>query len=80
MTFSNAEILKEVKRELAMRRKFYPIWVSEGRMTKNLADHRIAIFQQMQSEYQERVEQEDNDLFADQDVDGGVFDPGTVGP
>ena len=41
-----SEILKELRRELAMRRKCYPSWVADGRLTKPTADHRIAMIEQ----------------------------------
>lgn len=39
------EILKELRRELAMRRKCYPNWVADGRLLKVTADHRIAMLE-----------------------------------
>lgn len=36
---SIADQIKCAKRELAMRRRVYPKWVMQGRMTKEMADH-----------------------------------------
>lgn len=35
------EVLKELKRELGMRRKLYPNWVQQGKLSQQTADHRI---------------------------------------
>ncbi|MFM2432960.1 MAG: hypothetical protein RLZZ511_4174 [Cyanobacteriota bacterium] len=40
------EILKELRRELGMRRTCYPNWVATGRLTQAPADHRIAMIEQ----------------------------------
>jgi hypothetical protein len=40
------EVLKELRRELGMRRTCYPNWVAAGRLTKATADHRIAMIEQ----------------------------------
>lgn len=39
---NTANILKELRRELEMRQKLYPEWVSTGRLPKATAEHRIA--------------------------------------
>jgi 5-enolpyruvylshikimate-3-phosphate synthase len=41
-----SEVVKELRRELAMRRTCYPNWVAAGRLTKATADHRIAMMEQ----------------------------------
>lgn len=35
------EVLKELKRELATRRRVYPNWVAQGKLTQATADHRV---------------------------------------
>ena len=42
---TNGEILKELKREMAMRARIYPRWVREGRMTEADRAHRVACLQ-----------------------------------
>jgi hypothetical protein len=39
---SLAEQLKELRRELAQREHLYPRWIGEGKLTKAVADHRMA--------------------------------------
>lgn len=34
-------VLKELRRELAMRHQLYPGWVSQGKLSQKTADHRI---------------------------------------
>lgn len=40
MTISIEDQIKEVARELAMRRRVYPRWVNDGRMTQAEADRK----------------------------------------
>jgi hypothetical protein len=42
---STTDILQELRRELAMRRKLYPKWVSTGRLPKATAEHRMAVLE-----------------------------------
>lgn len=37
--------VKEVKREIAMRKRVYPRWVTQGKMDKALADKKLAIME-----------------------------------
>jgi hypothetical protein len=37
--------VKEVKREIAMRKRVYPRWVAQGKMDKALADKKLAIME-----------------------------------
>lgn len=41
-TFSLTDQLAEVQREIGMRRKAYPRWISLGRLTQERADRGIA--------------------------------------
>lgn len=36
------ELIACLKRELALRRRVYPVWISKGRMKQEKADHEIA--------------------------------------
>jgi hypothetical protein len=51
------------KREVQMRRRVYPRWVTEGRITQMEADRQIAIMQAIEDEYAERVRREEPSLF-----------------
>ncbi len=42
MTVTVGEQIKAVEREIAMRRRVYPRWVSGGKMTQTKADAEIA--------------------------------------
>lgn len=42
MTVSLPEQIKCVEREIAMRRRVYPRWVADKRMTQAKADHELA--------------------------------------
>lgn len=44
-TFTATEKRKAVDRELAFRRRAYPRWVENRRMTQKLADEQIAIME-----------------------------------
>ena len=39
---NKAEILTELRRELATRRRVYPEWVRAGKLSQRTADHRLA--------------------------------------
>jgi hypothetical protein len=39
------DVLAELKRELAMRRKCYPEWVQSGRLSAKTAAHRIVVLE-----------------------------------
>ena len=49
--------LRSAKRELAMRRKVYPSWVSNGRMKQTEADHEISVMEAIVADYQEQADQ-----------------------
>lgn len=42
MTVALADQIAEVKRELGQRRRLYPRWVGEGRITKEGADRALS--------------------------------------
>ena len=39
---NKAEILTELRRELATRHRVYPEWVRAGKLSQRTADHRLA--------------------------------------
>ncbi len=61
MNYSAAEILKELEREIKMRRKFYPGQISRGWLSIGAAEQQIAIMQQIADDY--RVKAAQIDLF-----------------
>jgi len=42
MNLTQAEILTELRRELATRHRVYPDWIRAGKLSQRTADHRIA--------------------------------------
>lgn len=50
--FSAAEKVKAIKRELGFRRRVYPLHVQQNKLTQAQADYQIAIFEEMQAEYE----------------------------
>ncbi len=61
MNYSAAEILKEVQREIKMRRKVYPGLIVRRSLSIGEAEQRIAIMQQIAEDY--RVKAAQTDLF-----------------
>lgn len=47
--------LKCVERELRLRKKVYPRWVAEGRMTQQQAEHEIDCMQAIVTDYDKIV-------------------------
>lgn len=56
--FTATDKLKAVGRELAYRRHVYPRRVAEGKMTKQLADAQIAIFEAIEADYEKLAQGE----------------------
>lgn len=53
--FSDADKLKSLRRELAIRSKVYPDRVKRGVMTQQQADHEIEIMESIIVDYEERL-------------------------
>jgi hypothetical protein len=49
--FTAEQKKKAIERELTFRRRVYPRWIADGRMTQKLADEQIAIFEQIRDDY-----------------------------
>lgn len=49
--FTATDKKKAVERELTFRRRVYPRWVADGRMTQKLADQQIEIFERIRDDY-----------------------------
>jgi hypothetical protein len=46
-----ADKKKAIERELTYRRRVYPRWIADGRMTQKLADQQIEIFEAIRDDY-----------------------------
>lgn len=44
-TFTLADQIAELKRELALRRRVYPRWVENGKLSYEMSTHRIGAMQ-----------------------------------
>jgi hypothetical protein len=58
MTFTASDKLEAVRRELTFRRRVYPRRVADKRMTQQLADRQIALFEAIEADYQKLAEGE----------------------
>lgn len=56
MTFTAEQKLKAIQRELALRRRCYPQWITKGLMKPNDARHQIAIFEAIEADYTAKSE------------------------
>lgn len=52
--YSRDQKLREVEREVQMRKRLYPRWVREGRMTAEQADRAIGIMEAVAADYAPR--------------------------
>ena len=53
------EKIKEIQRELNMRKRVFPTWVLQGRIKEDVANKRIKIMEEILADYQEKAKQED---------------------
>lgn len=53
------EKIKEIQRELNMRKRVFPTWVLQGRIKEEVANKRIRIMEEILADYQEKAKQED---------------------
>lgn len=58
MTYTEEEKLEAIRRELKLRRRVYPRRIADKRMTQQLAERQIAIFEQIEADYVERASKE----------------------
>ena len=56
---TTTEKLKEVIRELKMRKDVYPRWVLQGRIRQEVADKRIKIMEEIVEDYKQKLISED---------------------
>lgn len=64
---SPAEMLRAIERELKMRKKLYPRWTAERRMSLPQADYEIRIFEEIAEHFRTLVEKEP-ELFGEQNT------------
>lgn len=64
MTFSATEKLAAVEREIGYRLRVYARRVAEGKMSKELADRQVAIFEEIAADYREKAKTDAGPLFA----------------
>lgn len=51
MTYSDDQKRSCLEREIKMRRRVYPRWVADGRMTQAKADEEIAVMEAILADY-----------------------------
>lgn len=56
------EKMKEIQREINMRKRVFPTWVLQGRITQQVADKRIKIMEDVFEDYKTKKEQEDKQM------------------
>jgi hypothetical protein len=56
MSFTTADKLKSLRREIALRKSAYPKWIGSGKMTQEVADWEIEIMQAIHDDI-EQMEQ-----------------------
>lgn len=55
---NDAVKLVEIRREIVMRRRLYPGWVSKGTLRQVTADRQIAIMEAIAADYAAKIEAE----------------------
>lgn len=50
-TYTNAQKLAEIEREIITRKRVYPRWVAGGRMAQADADHRLDVLKAIAKDY-----------------------------
>jgi anti-sigma regulatory factor (Ser/Thr protein kinase) len=56
--FTAAQKKTAVERELSFRRRVYPRWIEQKKMTQKLADEQIAIFEAIRNDYYDAEQNE----------------------
>ena len=64
--YSTEEIIKELEREIKMRKEVFEKWVLQGRMKEHVKERRIGILEQILDDYRQKqkIEENKNSLFA----------------
>lgn len=65
MTFTPEQLAACAEREVKQRRRVYPHWVEDGRMSQAFAEEQIAMMEQIASEFRAKANAEaaKGDLF-----------------
>ena len=56
---TTTDIIKEIQRELNIRKKVFPTWVLQGRIKQDVADKRIKIMERILEDYKQKLISED---------------------
>lgn len=56
---TTTEIIKEIQRELNMRKRVYPNWILQERIKENIANKRIKIMEKILEDYKQKLISED---------------------
>jgi hypothetical protein len=56
--FTMHDMLTEIERELAQRRRVYPRLIAAGKMSQATADRQIAIMEAIRDDYRRKAEEE----------------------
>jgi hypothetical protein len=57
-TITNTDKLKCAQRELAMRKRVYPRWIEQNKMSEGKSAHEIACMEAIVADFQAAVEKE----------------------
>lgn len=52
---TTTDIIKEIQRELNMRKKLFPTWVLQGRIKEDVANKRIKIMERILEDYKQKL-------------------------
>jgi len=52
---TTTDIIKEIQRELNMRKKVFPTWVLQGKLKENVANKRIKIMERILEDYKQKL-------------------------
>lgn len=58
MTYTFADKLAAVEREIRMRRRVYPRWVADRKMSEAKAEAEIAVMEAIAKDYREQAEKD----------------------
>ena len=61
------EQIREIAREIELRKRVYPRWVEDGRYTQVEADHKIAVMEAVLATLKRLRERVEPSLFGDQE-------------
>ena len=66
-TYTTAEKIAEIERELGMRKRFYPTMIARGTLSYNTAAHHLAVLKAIAEDYRAALPREsDNNTLDNQ--------------